>query len=78
MSRVEYFVFTLLMSREWIFYFALLWFTHFYSDYSVTFYFRLNFKNCVISMVLPPRLHLSGVTKSVPDEKALSADTLDA
>jgi hypothetical protein len=38
----------------------------------------LNFKNWVISMVSPPKEHLSGVTKSAPDEKALSAGTLDA
>ena len=36
-----------------------------------------NFKNWVISIVFPFKLHRSAVTRSVPDEKALSADTLD-
>jgi hypothetical protein len=33
--------------------------------------------NCVISTVLPPNEHLSAVTRSVPEEKALSDGTLD-
>ena len=41
-------------------------------------HYKMFFKNWVISMFFPIKLHLSAVTKSAPEENALSADTLEA
>ena len=41
------------------------------------FYFKLNFKNWAFSIVSPAKRHLSGVTMSVPEEKALSDGSKD-
>ena len=39
---------------------------------------KLYFRNCAISTVLPASEHLSSETRSLPEENARSAETLEA